>query len=157
MSRPETGGFSVSQRNRIVYETKTEGVIMKTPLLLSMHAAFCLLAWMSLILTPDAGAEFYKYKDSSGSVVITNRLADVPRKYRDRVKVVWDDELEAKDPLVRKQAAAERQREQREKQQKQREQQQERQKPAGLKNPNDGKTLVITIDEQTGEVIRRFE
>ena len=134
---------------------------MKTPLLLSMHAAFCLLAWMSLFLPPDAGAEFYKYKDSSGAVVITNKLADVPRKYRDRVKVIWDDELEAKDPLARKQAAAERQREQREQQQKQREQQQERQqerqKPAGLKNPNDGKTLVITIDEQTGEVIRRFE
>jgi hypothetical protein len=142
---------------------------MKTLLLLSLHAAFCLLAWMSLILPTDAGAEFYKYKDNSGSVVITNKLADVPRKYRDRVKVIWDDELEAKDPLVRKQAAAERQREQREQQQKQqkqqkqreqreqREQQQERQKPAGLKNPNDGKTLVITIDGQTGEVIRRFE
>ena len=130
---------------------------MKTPLLLSILVAVCLIAWMSLFLPPDARAEFYRYKDSSGSVVITNKLADVPRKYRGRVKVIWDDELEAKDPLVRRQAAAERQREQREQQLKLQERQQERQKPAGLKNPNDGKTLVITIDEQTGEVIRRFE
>ena len=126
---------------------------MKTPLSLSIAVAVCLLAWLSLLLPPDARAEFYKYKDSSGSVVITNKLADVPRKYRGRVKVIWDDELEAKDPLARKQAAAERQREQREQQQIQ----QERKQPAGLKGPNDGKTLVITIDEQTGEVIRRFE
>ena len=113
-------------------------------------------AWL-LFPATDARAEFYKYKDSGGNLVITNRLEDVPQKYRQRVKVVWDENLEAKDPLARKQAAAERQREQRKQQQKQREQQQERQKPAGLKNPNDGKTLVITIDDQTGEVIRRFE
>lgn len=126
---------------------------MKTPLLLSMPVAISLLAWMSVLLPPDARAEFYKYKDSSGSVIITNKLADVPRKYHGRVKVIWDDELEAKDPLARKQAAAERQRDQREQQQIR----QERHKPAGLKTPDDGKTLVITIDEQTGEVIRRFE
>jgi hypothetical protein len=130
---------------------------MKTPLVLSMHAAVSLLTWMSFFLPPDARAEFYKYKDSGGNLIITNKLEDVPKKYRSRVKVVWDDELEAKDPRARKQATAERQREQREQQQKQREQQQERQKPAGLKNPTDGKTLVITIDDETGEVIRRFE
>jgi hypothetical protein len=134
-----------------------EGVIMNPPHILSKPVAICLLAVGLFISAKDAKAEFYKYKDSGGNLVITNKLADVPKKYRGRVKVIWDDELEAKDPLVRKQAAAQRQREQREKQQKQREQQQERQKPAGLKNPNDGKTLVITIDDQTGEVIRRFE
>ena len=132
--------------------------------ILSIPVAFCLFAGGLLFHATDVQAEFYKYKDSGGNLVITNRLEDVPKKYRGRVKVIWDDELEAKDPLARKQAAPERQREQREQQQKQREQQQkqreqqhERQKPAGLKNPNDGKTLVISIDEQTGEVIRRFE
>ncbi len=130
---------------------------MKTPLTLSMSAAISLLVGMSLFLPPDARAEFYKYKDSSGNLIITNRLEDVPTKYRGRVKVVWDDELEAKDPLARRRAAAEKIREQRDQQQKQQEQQQERQKPAGLKAPTDGKTLVITIDEETGEVIRKFE
>jgi len=125
--------------------------------ILSIPVALCLSAGGMLFWATDVQAEFYKYKDSGGNLVITNKLADVPKKYRSRVKVIWDDELEAKDPLARKQAAAERQREQREQLLKQREQQQERQKPAGLKNPNDGKTLVITIDDQTGEVIRKFE
>ena len=130
---------------------------MQISLSLPMHASVWLFAGTLFLLPPDARAEFYKYKDSGGNLVITNRLEDVPQKYRQRVKVVWDENLEAKAPLARKQAAAERQREQRKQQQKQREQQQERQKPAGLKNPNDGKTLVITVDDQTGEVIRRFE
>ena len=130
---------------------------MKLPHIQSIHAAVWLFAGTLLFLPPAAWAEFYKYKDSSGNLNITNKLEDVPKKYRGRVKVVWDNELEAKDPLARKQAAAERQREQREQQQKQRDQQKERQKPAGLKTPTDGKTLVITIDEETGQVIRRFE
>ena len=130
---------------------------MKSTPILSIHVPVWMCAGLLLLMPPEAWAEFYKYKDSSGNLVITNKLEDVPRKYRQRVKVVWDEDLEAKDPLARKQAAAERQREQRKQQQKQREQQQERQKPAGLKNPNDGKTLVITIDDQTGEVIRSFE
>ena len=130
---------------------------MKSARILAISAPVWFFAGLLLFLPPDAWAEFFKYKDSSGSVVITNKLEDVPQKYRDRVKVIWDDELEAKDPRARKQAAAERQREQRDQQQKQREQQQELQKAAGLKNPTDGKTLVITIDDQTGEVIRKLE
>jgi hypothetical protein len=154
LNRPETGGFFLDVKNFVpLAHMRFEGVIMNPPHFLSIPVAFCLFAGGLLFHATDAQAEFYKYKDSGGNLVITNKLADVPRKYRGRVKVIWDDELEAKDPLARRQAAAERQREQREQQQIQ----QERQKPAGLKTPDDGKTLVITIDEQTGEVIRRFE
>lgn len=122
---------------------------MKTPLVLSMSAAIWLFSGL-LLLPSDARAEFYKYKDNSGAIVITNKLEDVPKKYRGRVKVVWDDELEAKDPLARRNAKAEKQRELRESQQ-------EPQKSVEKKKGSDGKTLVISIDEETGQVIRRFE
>lgn len=101
-----------------------------------------------------AHAEFYKYKDSSGALVITNRIEDVPKKYRKNVKVVWDDELTAKDPHARRMAALEAQRQEQER--KQAQQKEKQQAGPGLK-ANDGKMLVITIDEETGQVIRRFE
>jgi hypothetical protein len=102
----------------------------------------------------DARADFFKYKDDKGSIVITNKLEDVPLKYRKRVKVVWDKDLEARDPLARKWAAAEAQREQ---QQRQQVKQQENSGVAGRKQPGDGKTLVITLDESTGQLIRAYE
>jgi len=101
-----------------------------------------------------ANAEFYKYKDSSGALVITNRIEDVPKKYRKNVKVVWDDELTAKDPHARRMAALEAQRQEQER--KQAQQKEKQQAGPGLR-ANDGKMLVITIDEETGQVIRRFE
>jgi hypothetical protein len=107
-----------------------------------------------LLVPTNALAEFYKYKDSSGALVITNRFEDVPKKYRKRVKVVWDDELVAKDPHARRMAAAEAQRELRERQQAQ---QQEKQGGAGKLQPSDGKRLVITLDEETGQLIRTME
>jgi hypothetical protein len=101
-----------------------------------------------------AHAEFYKYRDATGGLVITNKLEDVPKKYRKNVKVVWDEELAAKDPLARRMAASEARREQ---QQKQQPQQQEKSGSAGKLKPSDGKTLVITFDEETGQLIRTME
>jgi hypothetical protein len=115
----------------------------------------CILIIAIQIVLPSAVfAEFYKYKDSGGALVITNRFEDVPKKYRKRVKVVWDDELVAKDPHARRMAAAEAQREQRERHQAQ---QQEKQGGAGKLQPSDGKRLVITVDEETGQLIRTME
>jgi hypothetical protein len=123
---------------------------MTSPHNLSIPAAVCLLAVWLLYPATDARAEFYKYKDSDGNLVITNRLEDVPLKYRRKVKVVWDKDLEAKDPLARRRAEADRVREQQQARQ-------EQQKPVEKKKENDRKTLVVTFDEETGQLIRRFE
>jgi hypothetical protein len=108
-----------------------------------------------LCLAPAAAqAEFFKYKDSSGSLVITNKLEDIPKKYRNSVKVVWDSELEAKDPLARRKAAAKAQMEQQERQQAAQQAQASAQEK---KRSGKEKTLVITLDENTGEIVRSFE
>lgn len=114
---------------------------------------YLILAVILLLLPPPvARADFFKYKDNNGALIITNRFEDVPKKYRNRVKVVWDAELEAKDPVARRRAAA---REQLEKQDAARKAQQEAEEK---KNPTKkGKTLVIEFDENTGQMIRRFE
>jgi hypothetical protein len=119
-----------------------------------------LLLCGAVLICADCGivdAEFYKYKDSGGGLVITNRLEDVPKKYRKNVKVVWDYELIAKDPHARRMAAAEAMREQQENQRIQSGKAQETRGVAGTPKPSDGKTLVITIDEETGQIIRRME
>jgi hypothetical protein len=127
---------------------------VKTSFLLRVTAACSLAAILSHI-PATSQAEFYKYKDSSGALVITNKLEDVPKKYRRSVKVVWDEELAAKDPLARRTAEAEARREQQQRQQAQR---QEKQKDGAEKlRPSDGKTLVITLDEETGQLIRTME
>jgi hypothetical protein len=126
---------------------------MKSAHTLAISSPVWLFAGLLLFLPPEAWAEFYTYKDISGAVVITNKLEDVPKKYRKRVKVVWDKDLEAKDPLARRRAAADRLREQRESQQKKQEQPETVEK----KKANGGKTLVISLDEETGQLIRRFE
>jgi hypothetical protein len=116
----------------------------------------CSLVIAILLNVPStARAEFYKYKDSSGALVITNKLEDVPKKYRKNMKVVWDEELTAKDPLARRAAAAEARREQQQREQAQ--QQQEKQGQAKKLQSSDGKKLVIRIDEETGEVSRTME
>ena len=123
---------------------------MRISVVISLMYAAALLASYPY----SACAEFYKYKDSSGALVITNRLEDVPKKYRKNVKVVWDDELTAKDPHARRMAAAEARRQEQERKQAQ---QSEKPSPQGGLNKGDGKMLVISIDEETGQVIRRFE
>jgi hypothetical protein len=130
-----------------------EGVGMGPLICLPFHGSFWLCVVTLLLLPTVAGAEFFKYKDDGGNLIITNRMEDVPKKYRSRVKVVWDKDLEAKDPLARRNAEAEKLREERALQQSKQEQ------PARIerKKTGDGKMLVITIDEETGQLIRTFE
>lgn len=127
---------------------------MNMPLLLLVISACFLIAAMLFSFPRDVRAEFYRYKDAGGTIVITNRLEDVPKKYRNKVKVIWDEELAAKDPLSRRKAAAEAQREQ---QQRQQVQNRESNSDPGAKQPSDGKKLVITYDEATGQLIRTME
>ena len=130
---------------------------MKTSFIFLLTAACSLAALLSLN-PATARAEFYKYKDSDGNLIITNRLEDVPKKYRRNVKVVWDDELTARDPLARRAAAAEARRAQQQRPQAQQQtQQQEKQGAAGKLQSSDGKRLVITFDEETGQLIRTME
>jgi hypothetical protein len=97
-------------------------------------------------------ADFFKYKDDGGNLIITNRWEDVPVKYRKRVKVVWDKDLAAKDPVARRSAAALEQYEQQEATKK------AQQEAEDKKNQSKkGKTLVYELDEKTGQLIRRFE
>ena len=110
-----------------------------------MNASLC-------ILPTESRADFFKYKDSDGNLIITNRFEDVPQKYRNKVKVVWDKDLESKDPVARKRAAA---KEQFEKDDNVRKAQQEAEEKK--KASTKGKTLVIDIDENTGQIIRHFE
>jgi len=117
---------------------------------LSIPAVVCLIAGWLLYPVAGARADFYKYKDSGGNLVITNRLEDVPQKYRQRVKVVWDKNLEDKDPLARRRVEADKIREQQQTRH-------EQQKPVEKMTENDRKTLVITFDEETGQLLRRFE
>jgi hypothetical protein len=112
------------------------------------------IALFSLAAVSATRAEFYKYKDSSGGLVITNKLEDVPRKYRKNVKVVWDDELTAKDPHARRAAAAEARRVEQERKQAL---QKEKQGSEKKLQPSDGKRLVITLDEETGQLIKTME
>lgn len=110
-----------------------------------------LLVGIFLLTTVDAKATFYKYKDSSGAVVITDNLENIPQKYRKQYKVVWDKDLEAKDPLAKRKAASRAIHEQ------QAQERQEQKKVEKKLQPSDGKRLVITVDEETGQIIRRME
>ena len=113
----------------------------------------CLVAGIMLMTSLDAGATFYKYRDSSGAIVITDKLENVPQKYRKQYKVVLDEELDARDSLKKRWAAGKEAQERLERQ----EQEQKQRKAAEKKKSSDGKRLVITVDEQTGEVIRTME
>jgi len=112
----------------------------------------CLVIALILMISFDAGATFFKYRDSSGAVVITDKLENIPEKYRKQYKVIWDADLEKKDPLARRRAAAKELQEKREQEQEQR-----KRSEAEKKKASDGKRLVITVDEQTGELIRTME
>lgn len=112
-----------------------------------------LLILLSLLLMPSfSNADFFKYKDSDGNLIITNRFEDVPEKYRNRVKVIWDADLEAKDPLARRSAAA--------KEQYERQEAARKSKPEAGEKKNGakkGKTLIVEMDESSGQLIRRYE
>lgn len=108
---------------------------------------------VALVLLPQVSrADFFKYKDDGGNLIITNRFEDVPVKYRKRVKVVWDKDLTAKDPVAKRNAAALEHYEKQEAAKKVQQQADEKKNSA-----KKGKTLVIELDENTGQLIRRFE
>ena len=117
------------------------------PCVLSIVAAI-----MLLLLPQVSMADFFKYKDNKGTLIITNRFEDVPKKYRNRVIVIWDKDLTAKDPVARRSAAAMEQYEQQEANKKAQQQAEENKSSA-----KKGKTLVIELDENTGQLIRRFK
>lgn len=131
-----------------------KGVIMKISSVRSKAVVTGIVTLFMFWVPIISWADFFKYKDNSGSIVITNRLEDVPKQYQNRVKVIWDKELEAKDPLARRQAAAREQYEQRERQEADRQVLQEAKKKKQAKK---GQTLVIEMDDATGEIKRRFE
>jgi hypothetical protein len=116
--------------------------------------AMCAVVTFAAVLQLPAAsrADFFKYRDSDGNLIITNRFEDVPPKYRNKVKVVWDKDLETKDSVARKRAAARETYEQQEAAQKARQSAEEKKKAA-----TKGKTLVIELDENTGQLIRHFE
>lgn len=117
------------------------------------QCALLIVVTVMLFILPQVSmADFYKYKDNKGNLIITNRLEDVPKKYRNRVIVVWDKDLAAKDPVARRSAAALERYEQQDADKKA-QQLTEEKKPSAKK----GKTLVIELDENTGQLIRRFE
>ena len=108
---------------------------------------------LAIVMLPSVSmADFFKYKDNSSNLIITNRFEDVPKKYRYRVKVVWDKDLAAKDPVARRSAAA---LEQYEKQGAARKVQQQAEDKKNQSNK--GKTLIYELDDNTGQLIRRFE
>lgn len=59
-------------------------------------AAIACTAGLLAVAAP-ASADYYKYTDDGGTVCITNKLANVPAKYRKRMKVVREASLAAKD------------------------------------------------------------
>ena len=125
---------------------------MKISMKYSPCGLLTVAAVMLLMLPQVSMADFFKYKDNKGNLIITNRFEDVPKKYRKRVIVIWDKDLTAKDPVARRSAAALEQYEQQEADKKA--QQQAEDKKTSAKK---GKTLVIELDENTGQLIRRFE
>ena len=122
---------------------------MRIPTNISLYASMVLA---TMILPSVSSADFFKYKDNSGNLIITNRFEDVPTKYRNRVKVVWDKDLAAKDPVARRSAAALEQYEQQESAKKIQNEADEKKNKS-----TKGKTLVYELDEKTGQLIRRFE
>ncbi len=125
---------------------------MEIALKLPLYRALMLAVVLQFMLITESRADFFKYKDNSGALIITNRFEDVPKKYRNRVKVVWDSELEAKDPVARRRTAA---KEEYERQDAAKKVQQEAEEKKN--SSKKGKMLVIELDENTGQLIRRFE
>lgn len=125
---------------------------MRIAITFPLCAVLMLAAVLPLLLATESRADFFKYKDDKGALIITDRFENVPKKYRNRVKVVWDADLEAKDPVARRQAAAREQYERQDAATKVTREAEEKKKSS-----TKGKTLVIELDENTGQLIRRFE
>ncbi len=66
-----------------------------------------LVAVFGVAMVGMARADYYRYTDRSGAVVLTNDLGSVPKAYRKKMKVIRDEALEAKDPAPKKHSAAE--------------------------------------------------
>jgi len=120
----------------------------------ALSSLFTVLFIIVFLLVPpqESRADFFKYKDNNGDLIITDRFENVPKKYRNRVKVVWDADLEAKDPVARRRTVAKEQYEQQEAANKARQEAEKKKNPVKKE-----KTLVIELDENTGQLIRRFE
>ncbi len=114
--------------------------------------SFALFTLASVVLPSVSMADFFKYKDDGGNLIITNRFEDVPKKYRNRVKVVWDKDLAAKDPVARRSAATLEQYEQQEAAKKAQQTAEDNKKKS-----TKGKMLVYELDDNTGQLMRRFE
>lgn len=147
-------GYKFEFTNWFFISNICKGVIVRIATILSMHTIVYFVTVLTLLAPVNARADFFKYKDNSGALIITNRFEDVPKQYQNRVKVIWDKDLEAKDPLARRQAAAREQYEQRERQEAGSRAKQEAKE---MKKAKKGQTLVVEMDEVTGEIKRRFE
>ncbi|MDD2898235.1 MAG: hypothetical protein PHI31_05935 [Desulfuromonadaceae bacterium] len=126
--------------------------MLKSPIYAWLSGVWCVAVLLPLVLPSTAMADFFKYKDNGGNLIITNRWEDVPEKYRKRVTVVWDKDLAAKDPVARRSAAALEQYEREEAARRARQEAEEKKNQS-----KKGKTLVYELDENTGQLIRRFE
>jgi hypothetical protein len=78
-------------------EKMTAGTV-KTAMLLMLSLSVMFGAVRS------ARADFYKYKDSRGTVCITNKLESVPARYRATMTVTREERLPPKDSAERKEA-----------------------------------------------------
>lgn len=127
---------------------------MNSPARPALVIVLYLLTVLALMAPVDVSADFFKYKDNNGNLIITNKLEDVPKQYQKRVKVIWDKDLEAKDPLARRRTAA---REQLEERERKASEMQASQEAKSKRKAKKGETLVIEMDETTGEIKRHFE
>jgi len=89
-------GFACSRSKGFVMNN------MMVPLVL-----FCLFCLPSLVLVPDAAADYYRYTDGGGVVSMTNKLESVPARYRSTMKVIREDPPAKKIPQARKEAPPE--------------------------------------------------
>jgi hypothetical protein len=66
-----------------------EGITMEWPHAATawMLQALCLAAVLLIELEADAGQPIYSYMDERGNLVATDRLEDIPERWRSRVKV----------------------------------------------------------------------
>lgn len=86
--------------------TPTRETTMKTFGLLKLVVTFICAAGC-LSAPEQALADYYRYTDDGGTVCMTNKLSNVPAKYRQRMKVVREAPLSAKDTKPKGPEAAE--------------------------------------------------
>ena len=69
-----------------------------------MLATVCTASFLAVAM--PALADYYRYTDDGGTVCMTNKLSNVPAKYRQRMKVVREATLSAKDTKSKEPEAA---------------------------------------------------